>query len=353
VRLKAFLAGVLAVSVCATAQARPRLKPLIEKLKTAKGQELVSVVDAIGRTGRPEAVGPLLEIYDAHKNSPRLTTALVAAFGALKDEKAVDPLVGTWDYLNSLRLQMQGDFPAHLQILRAGIVEALGDIGGDRVLPVLHDAVQDKDQLVVGRAAAALGKLRDKSAVDALIQLTNRGGNVGQSAVEALAEIGDGLAISPLENLLHSEDPTVRAQAGYALAKLKDKDEDGELVLDNMVSSERLELKDRLFAAYYLARLGSRAGLDFLTERLAKGSDSGRTLAAQALGRSKNPKAVPALAEAALRAKDASLRLMIAQSLGEIGGTRAVYTLRRMEDDTNQSVRAAAKQALAGLGEDL
>lgn len=352
-RPKALLAAALALCCCWPAQARPRVKSLARQLKTAKGDDQIRVIEALGRTRRKEAVEPLLAIYDERKNSPRVTAALIDALGELRDERAADALIGTWDFLNSLRLQMQADFPAHLQVLRASVAEALGKAGGARALPVLHDAVQDKDALVVGRAAAALGQLKDRSAVDALLQLSSKGGNIGQSAIESLADIGDERAVPPLERLLAGDDPTLRAEVCYALAKLKDQDEDGERDLSAMITNERLEAKDRLLAAYYLSRLGSRAGLEYLTHLLAKGTESTRALAAQALGRAKNSNAVPPLAEAALRSKDASLRLVIAQSLGQIGGTRAVYTLRRMEDDGNQNVRAAAKQALTDLGEDL
>lgn len=331
--------------------ARTRVKPLIEKLEKAQGPEQIHVVEALGRTGSKDAVSPLLDLFDVRKAPPKLTAALVVALGRLKDERAVDALIGAWDYLNSMRLAMESDFPAHLQILRAAVVESLGQIGGARVVPILHDALQDKDQLVVARAAAALGAMRDRDGVDALIQLAARGGNVGQSAVESLADIGDERAISTMQRLLRSEDPKVRAQAAFALVKLGDKEEDGAQELENLQSSERYELKDRLFAAYYLARLNKREGLDFLTGLLAKGPEPVRELAAQALGRSKNEKAVAPLAEAALRAKDPSLRLMVARGLSEIGGTRAIYSLRRMEEDENQSVRGAAKMALYDLGE--
>ncbi len=352
VRRTALLAVFLTAVAAAPALAKPGVKPLLAKLEAAKGAQKLRVIDALGRTGRKEAVAPLLALFDPRKNSPRLTSTLVVALGRLKDERADDALIGTWDYLNSLRLELQSDFPAHLQILRATVTEALGQIGGARAMPVLHDALQDKDPLVVGRAATALGALRDRDAVDALIQLSGRGGNLGQSAVEALAEIGDGRAISTMQRLLHNDDPDVRAQAAYALVRLKDREDDGEQELVNLQTSERYELQDRLFAAYYLARLGSRSGLDFLTGLLDKGPQASKELAAEALGRAKNEKAVPPLAEAALRAKDASLRLIVARSLGQIGGTRAVNTLRRMADDSNQSVRAAAKQALYDLGED-
>jgi HEAT repeat protein len=248
---------------------------------------------------------------------------------------------------------MQSDFPAHLQIMRGTVVEALGKAGGARTLQILHDALQDKDQLVVGKAAEGVGRLKDSTAIEALVQLAGRGGNVGQSAVEALAEVGDSRGVSTLQRLLRAEDPAVKAQAAYGLAKLKAKDEDGELELTNMITNERLENKDRLLAAYYLTRLGSRAGLEYLNSRLTTGPASSRSLAAQALGRARHPKAVPPLAEVALRSKDPSLRLVVAQSLGQIGGTRAVYTLRRMEDDDNKSVRAAVRQVLADMGEDL
>lgn len=343
------MAAALVAAMSQPASAKVRVNRLLKELKTAQGEEQLRVVAALGKSGRREAVEPLLSLFDIRKASPRLSAGIVKALGPLGDERAVETLIGAWDYLNSLRLQME-ELPGPLQVLRASLIESLGMIGGKRAVSVLHDALEDGDSLVVRKAAWGLGRLRDKSAVESLIALLPRGGDAAQSAFEALGEIGDARAVSRLGQEIGGEDALVQAQAAYALARIVGKDSGGMHHLEKMAADERLEPKARLLAAYYLAKLDKREGLDYLLSLLKGGQGSMRLLAAETLGKSGNPRAVLPLAEAA-DSSDASLRLLVARSLGQLGGARAVYALRKLEGDGNPTVKAAARAALEELGE--
>jgi peptidyl-dipeptidase A len=71
-------------------------------------------------------------------------------------------------------------------------------------------------------------------------------------------------------------------------------------------------------------------------------------LAAEALGRTDNPRAALALSEAA-DLPSASVRLAATRSLGQLGGSRAVSALRKFSEDPNPGVRNSAIAALTNL----
>jgi HEAT repeat protein len=113
----------------------------------------------------------------------------------------------------------------------------------------------------------------------------------------------------------------------------------------------RLGEKLRLFSAYFLARLDRKAGLDYLASMVKSGSDSQRKiLAAEALGKSDNPRAA-AILIGALPSADADLKLIVARGLGKLGGARSIRALKKMSQDSDPESRAAVDAALMELGE--
>jgi hypothetical protein len=85
--------------------------------------------------------------------------------------------------------------------------------------------LNDKDEEARGKAAQALGDLRDKRAISALIQaLKDKDAGVRESAVDALGTIGGEEVIRPLMDALKDEDEDVREAAAEALKNLTGKD---------------------------------------------------------------------------------------------------------------------------------
>lgn len=334
----------------AAASAKQRVGRMIQELEKAKGLQQIPIIRTLGRSANPEAVEPLLRIFDIQKANQRVSAAVIEALGKLKDGRAVDPLIAAWDYLNSLKLQLGGDMPAHLQVMRAGIIESLGEIGAEKASPILLDALGDADALVVERAARALGKAKDKRALDGLIALLGKGGNLAQAGYEALAEIGDARSLSHVERGLSHEDMAVRLQAAYAIARIGKSDQDGEYLLIQVLGNDRENPRTRILAAYYLTKLNSRAGLSYLVDVLERGAAQNRLLAAEALGKSRHKRAAVYLAES-VYSSDPQLRTIIARALGHVGGPRAVAALRYLTEDGNAAVKSAARQTLAELGE--
>ncbi|MEM4359453.1 MAG: HEAT repeat domain-containing protein, partial [Candidatus Bilamarchaeaceae archaeon] len=106
---------------------------------------------------------------------------------------------------------------------REGAAEALGKIGDARAVPVLIDALKDKDRYVRYEAAEALGKIGDARAVPVLIDaLKDKDRYVRYEAAEALGKIGDARAVPVLIDALKDKDRYVRYEAAEALGKIGD-----------------------------------------------------------------------------------------------------------------------------------
>ncbi|MFI5363155.1 MAG: HEAT repeat domain-containing protein [Elusimicrobiota bacterium] len=338
---------VLAALGVSSARAKEREKTLIADFESGKTEDRINLAPALGRMKDKKAVDALLGALNVRGASPRETAAIVDALGRAGDPRAVEGIAAAEDYLRSMTLQL-GELPAGLQVLRSKVLEALGRIGGEQAVAVLEEAVNDKDPRVVEEAVRGLGRLQIKEAVPALQQLASSGGDMTQAVFEALASIGDKRAASTLEQGLTSADKFVAVEAEYALAKLGRKDMIARLEssLKNDPGSEKVAL----LAAYYLAKLDRASGLDHLVALMAKPDAGFSVLAADALGKSENPRAVLPLVEAA-KSEDSSLRLSIARGLGLLGGGRALSALRKLREDSNPAVHHAALISLAELGE--
>lgn len=346
------LAAVLALGFwpgAAWAKKNPTTQWL-QTLEAAPGAaQQQRAVAVLGRLGDARAVEPLLKLFDIRNAKPALSGEIVRALGRLGDARAVEPLTAAWDYLNSLSLRMgRSELPAHLQIMRADIIEALGLVGERQAARLVLEALADEDFLVVARAAEAAGRLKERKALEPLIELLNHGGGVRQAAYEALGELKDERALAVLEKNLKNEDALVQAQAAYALAKMGKKQAEERLRAISEPGSR--QSRAGVLAAYYLAKLDEQDGVDYLIAVLKAKDGALRASAVEALGKTGNRKAAAPLAEQ-LDALDAPLKVIAARGLGQLGGGRAVDALEKLQNDPDYDVRAAARLSLDGLGE--
>jgi HEAT repeat protein len=347
------LAALLALAALAAfaalsavpARAKEREKTVLSDFEAGKTEDRVRLAPALGLMKDKKAVDALLNAFDIRRANPRESAAIVEALGRSGDPRAVEALAGAEDYLRSMSLQL-GELPAHLQVLRVAILEALGRLGGDQAVSILEESVNDKDPRVVEEAVRGLGRLQIKDAIPALQQLAARG-EMTQTVFEALASIGDKRALSTLEQGLAGPDKFVNVEASYALAALGRKDMAARLegFLKNDPGSEKVGI----LAGYYLVKLDRASGLDHLVALMKKPDSGFAVLAADALGKSGNPRAVLPLVEA-LKTDDSALRLSIARGLGRLGGTRALAALKKLRQDPNPGVHNAALMSLAELG---
>jgi hypothetical protein len=106
--------------------------------------------------------------------------------------------------------------------IQLNILTAMGELGKKTEVSVspLIDKVKSGDPRMRLQAVESLGKIKDKKAVPALIQLLETEAN-RYPVIWALGEIGDKSAVPALNRLLTSEDKYVRYNANKALAKIR------------------------------------------------------------------------------------------------------------------------------------
>lgn len=186
-----------------------------------------------------------------------------------------------------------------------------GDIRG------LITALRHRDAAVQYEAAEALGILREPAAVPALVSaLTgDRYSGVRWKAAEALARMGSP-AVEPLIQALGHQDDDARWKAAIALGEIGDP-----RAIEPLLAL--LEDDDR-----------------FVQSR-----------AAYALGQFGRP-ALPSLI-AAMENQSPGVRRGAALALGKIGDPGAIPPVLAAMSDPDESVRAAAFEALPGLGEEV
>ncbi|HEY3196870.1 MAG TPA: HEAT repeat domain-containing protein [Nitrospirales bacterium] len=197
---------------------RPLIPLLMDPVKAVR----VDTTEALARLGRAA-----LESVLAALNHDQWMLRLHAceALGKMGGEEAIEPLCRV----------MQNDRDA---AVRQDAAKALGGIGHPRALEALTGALQDLD--VRPFAVEALGKLKDKGAVPALIEIVTGAGRpansrkvpscgdesgeiyleemeVQEQAIGALADIGDERAIEPMIGAL--KDTRLRSAAAAALGR--------------------------------------------------------------------------------------------------------------------------------------
>jgi HEAT repeat protein len=179
---------------------------------------------------------------------------------------------------------------------------------GDLAVLLLYQALKNQDRAARCQAAAVLGKIGDRRAVQPLCEaLKDESWSVRAHAIEALGRIGDYGAVPPLVELLEHREWSVRTRVAEALGRIAD----------------------------------PRAVPPLIGILGHPGSDTRRE-AAEALEQI-GPPAIPPLCEA-LRSAVLPVRTQAARILGRIGDARAVLSLC-------DALRRGQIEAAAALGE--
>lgn len=119
--------------------------------------DVTSDVSRISKMEKNRDVEGLIRVLMEEKSN-RNSVAL--ALGNIGDERAVEPLI------QALKDKNAG--------VRRVVADALGKIKDERVLEPLIQALEDRDNDVRNRAAKALGKKGDPRAVEALTKTLNQ-----------------------------------------------------------------------------------------------------------------------------------------------------------------------------------
>ncbi len=200
---------------------------------------------------------------------------------------------------------------------------AVRDIGRMRQpssLKVLTEALgNDSDFGVRAMAAEALGNMRSKEAVPALVKaLSDKNRNVRSAAIVAFGYIRSRKSVKPLAEFLNNEK----------------------------------DLGLRISALNVLGVIGSEEAAPVLMEILGGKNPRLSSIAAQSLGRMRYAKALKPLVKAT-KSSNESLRMASVKALGEIRNPGAVKNLEGLlKKEKSPDVKYAIVYSLAQLGSD-
>jgi HEAT repeat protein len=207
-------------------------------------------------------------------------------------------------------------------------------------------ALKDGDWAVREDAAATLGGLRDKRAVEPLIVvLRDSDRAVREAAIAALTAIGEP-AVEPLGACLTDPNLTVQESAAAILASIGDA-----RVVDALVAAlAGADWVVRMHAARALGRIGETRAIPALMPLLQDKVKAVREETSGALARL-GPAAIPVLV-GALTHQEWLVRLHAVESLGKTKSPDAVEPLLRLLfNDRDSSLREDAVRALGEIGD--
>ncbi len=418
------------------------IEPLIAAVRTRSFFRTFPAIEVLGSSGDPRVVAPLTELLAEPIYAAEAATALgrtaqlaaVAPLAGLLGGPATSPVVPAVRALADLRDRYAARFVDVAPLLEAFRSHVSPDVAATRLLGAIDGASPDDhmafacvlgwlpDARVVTKLVALLGgaptvaaeaskalraigtlaegelvsSLRDgdsehrlrliplvaakRASVPALLEcLRDADASVRSLACEALARIGDPVAVAQLFAVLGDSDARVSHSAVAAIQSLGSTETEA-LAL---AAARSGDARTKRAALRVVAYFGYRAGLDVLLSATAddderirgRGLDtrarafiddpraldrlfalaagpvaSTRAAAMRALGQTSASDAVVEALRAPLRDPDAWVRYYACQALSRLGATGCIADVARLTDDPAGQVRVAAVEATAKLG---
>ena len=177
------------------------------------------------------------DIMGYFDDNPEIRHRSAEVLGEIGDERAVIPLINAlkdekhsvqWRAKEALR---KIGSPAVLPLIdkmddedpdiRRRAACALGDIRDERAISPLIENLDDNDAIVRLKTAISLSKFGEKAIQPLIEALNNDSFEVREKAALALGEIGNPIALKPLEESLSDENPYVRNGAANAIKLIK------------------------------------------------------------------------------------------------------------------------------------
>jgi len=154
----------------------PTVETLIQLLKNKDADVQKQAAGALGKTGDPRAVEPLIKLIKLKKPNGQTEEELDLDLSFEDLELELEPE------------DQEEEQDAIVRIIAAG---ALGKIGGPRAVEALIQLLKDRNADIRRQAAGALGKIGDPRALEPLIQLLeDKIDDVCKQAGDALGKIG-------------------------------------------------------------------------------------------------------------------------------------------------------------------
>ena len=336
--------------------------------RAASRSRLDEKLDAIAQArkakgDRKAAVPYLVEIVSrkSGQGAARARAEAAIALGEFGDASAAPALVAALDPRATDRETVDAN---------RRIADALGALRAREAVPALLELTRSKDGYVQVAAVDALGQIGDPAAVDRLVEIATGDGVepfTAKKALLALGRIGDARASRAVLRMLFDERPGVsffpeaafaayqigKPMAAPLLAVLEGKD--AELA---GWARQRGVVQGALYAksAQLLGDVAGTEAVPALVQKLGyRDADTAlelyvRVFAAESLGRMRARDAARPLAELAARERDPAVRERYCEALARIGDASVLPTLRAASASGEWSLRAPMLTALSRLG---
>ncbi len=264
------------------------------------------------------------------------------------------------DSLRKVLLHNSDNLSSHLldhlndndEIVREKIVSLIGDLDEPKVAPKLIKILKnDKYQNVQQAAAEALAKMQIEDAVPVLMEKLNSSyPTVRYYAVKALGYFDSESVSQKLVRVLEDADERIdiRHQAALAIGKTGDCSVETNLV--NIYQDSENSDETKLLAAMALGILDNPIGFDFALKKANSEDNYITCLSIQALGYIQNSEAVPLLIDY-LKYGNKANRQLAAEALGRIRDKRAIPALKNATADPIVEVSNSAKKALEQINQ--
>ncbi|HYP29945.1 MAG TPA: HEAT repeat domain-containing protein [Blastocatellia bacterium] len=306
----------------------PRVVPiLIDALRNAPPRVRAAAASAFAQVDGDAALRPLLDALN--DPDPWVRYYAARSIGHHRYDEAMGVLADV----------AKADDASHVRI---AAIDSLGKIDGPRVVGVLTSFIESPDLNLARAALKSLGQINHPDALPPLLEaLRSPQVEPRLEALRALGARGGEEAIRAVQWAAAAEpEPEVAHAAIDALARLGMPDSIAALV--NLTAENAL----REAGIDALARLGEQK-IEMVAKGLRHAQSSVRQAVVEALGRTKHPLASETLS-GALDDEDPSVRLAAVNALAYLGNRsaeRKLMTLMRTDPDT--AVRRAAQKALS------
>src|SRR5437879_4443851 len=216
--------------------------------------------------------------------------------------------------------------------LREEAATLLGEFRDPRAVGPLVEALHDEDRAVREAATTALRKIGPPAAPALIVALQDPNGNVQEAAVAILKDVAPPEAVEPLIGCLTSKNWIVRMHAAKALGSI------GHPAAFEALEKAVTDLSVRPYAVDALGKLKDPRAVPILIDVVA------------GKNRPANARRVPVCGDesGALDVEEMEVQIFAVGGLAEIGDDRAIQPLIRALKDTR--LRAAASAALSKMG---
>jgi HEAT repeat protein len=333
--------ALLAALFVSGASGEESFDDLLARLKSPVAKTRQDAAEALGKSRRREAVGPLSALV--RDPEPKVRVEVVRALRTLRDPSGVAALatsVGDGDpkireeaiaglvEIYSDRERATPVVGRFLEVFSDDHAQALVPVFGKvdpAVLPALATALRDEEPSIREAAALAAGILGGRAVVGELrTALQDPSASVRGAAVAAIGAVGpaeDGKALIPL---LADESAAVRNRALQAIGRLKVQ-EAGAPLREIYEANKRKELGLRALEG--LSRIGDPAQMDLFKELSQDPDLEKKRVAIEGLGRLSDPSFIAAFKKDFQRERNDEVRLAYAFALTRLGDHAFVDSL--------------------------